>query len=140
MQGCLDIEAPATVPRCAVRMDPLCSANTTAAQRCQIYATMMVPTVAASAVDCMNKLTGVRTCDPVEISACGHRALSQACPAPETVAPLCQIAAEPCKSSQSDCVSLLSGLTYDAQDAVARCVANGCSAGLYACVEKLGTN
>ncbi len=140
MQGCLDVGASANVPGCAVHTALLCSASTMAARRCQTYATTMVPTVAASAVDCMNRLSGVSVCDPVEISACGHRALSQACPDPGTVAPLCQIAADPCKSSQSDCVALLSGLTFDAQDAVARCVAKGCSAGLYACVEGLGTN
>lgn len=139
MQGCLGVETPASVPSCSVHTDVLCSASTAAAQRCQTYATNMVPTVAAYAVDCLNKLSGVKVCDPVELSACGHRALSQACPDPGTVGPLCQIAADPCKSSQSDCVALLSGLTYDGQDAVARCVARGCSAGLYACVESLGT-
>jgi len=136
--SCLSVSASATVPACAPHVpDAACIMSSLAARRCRAYATMMVPTVAAAAVTCVNRLTSAQLCDPIQIDNCGHAALAQACPDPATVGPLCQIASAPCKSPQVDCVELVSGLTADGQDAVARCVASGCSAGLYACVEGL---
>ncbi len=97
-----------------------------------------MPSVAAAAVNCTNALPITQVCDPLRTGACEHIALGQACPDPDTVGALCEIAARPCKSSQTDCVALLSGLVPDAQDSVARCVAAGCPEGLYACVEAVG--
>lgn len=98
----------------------------------------MVPAVAAAAVACMNKLTGAQVCDPVQTSACRTRALAQACPDTAMLGQLCDFASGPCKTTQADCVGLLSGLTEDAQTTVARCVAAGCGGGLSGCVEALG--
>jgi hypothetical protein len=83
----------------------------------------------------MNGL-GASMCDSQHDYDCGKAALAQACP-DNTTAQLCQIASGPCKVSASDCVSMLSGLNNNGQDAVAQCVAGGCSAGLYSCVEGL---
>ena len=135
--GCLDVSAAAAVPACAPRFS-VCAVLPAA--RCGTYARTMVPTVAAAAVACVNGLTADQLCDPSQTSNCGHAALARACPDTATVGPLCELASGHCKSSPSDCVSLLSGLTPESQDAVARCIGNGCSTGLYACVEGLGSS
>lgn len=106
------------------------------AQRCAVYAADMDPKVAASAVACMNGLSGSAACDSTQAYSCGKTALSQSCP-DQTVGQLCQIAATPCKVAQNDCITMLSGLNSNGQDLVAQCVAKGCSAGLYSCVEGL---
>jgi hypothetical protein len=136
--GCLDNTAT-TVPACALQpVDASCKATSTAAQRCQSFASPLYdPKVGAAAVACLNHLSSKQLCDPAQVAACAHTALLRACPDTETVAPLCQIAAGPCKVTEGECVGLLSGLGDKAQDMVAQCVAQGCGTGLEACVEGL---
>jgi hypothetical protein len=105
-----------------------------------MYTAMMAPPIAALAAACMNRLSAAELCDPVQTEACGNSALAQACPDTATLGQLCDVASGPCKTSQGDCVALLSGLTEDGQVAVAHCVAAGCASGLSACVEKLATS
>jgi hypothetical protein len=131
--ACLD-SAAVTVPACTVK----CSTNAFMAQRCATYAADMDSKVAASSINCMNGLTGAAACDSTQAYGCGKTALTNAC-ADSTVAQLCQIAATPCKVAANDCVTMLSGLNPTGQDAVAQCVAKGCSAGLYSCIEGLSS-
>jgi hypothetical protein len=87
----------------------------------------------------MNNLSGAAQCDSQHAYDCGKSALAQACP-DQTVGQLCQIASGPCKVAQNDCVTMLSGLNSQGQDAVAQCVAGGCNGGnLYSCIEGLGS-
>jgi hypothetical protein len=129
--ACLDSN-PATVPACSVS----CPSNAFVAQRCAAYAADFDQKVAASAISCMNGLKAASACDSMQAYNCGKAALNQACADP-TVTQLCQIAATPCKVAQNDCITMLSGLNSTGQDAVAQCVAKGCSAGLYSCIEGL---
>jgi hypothetical protein len=121
------------VPACTAT----CASNAFVAQRCATYAANFDPKVGAAAITCMNGLTGASACDSSQAYGCGKTALSQACPDPNTVTQLCQIAATPCKVAANDCVTMISGLNPTGQDAVAQCVAKGCSAGLYSCIEGL---
>jgi hypothetical protein len=130
--ACLDSGA-ATIPACTAT----CASNPLVAQRCQTYATDFDSKVGSAAVTCMNGLTGASACDMNQAYNCGKTSLSQACPDPNTVTQLCQIAAGPCKVAQNDCVTMISGLNPNGQDAVAQCVAKGCSAGLDACIQGL---
>jgi hypothetical protein len=107
------------------------------AQRCAAYTANFDPKVGAAAVTCMNGLTGAAACDSTQAYGCGKTALTQACPDPNTVTQLCQIASGPCKVAAADCTTMISGLNPAGQDAVAQCIAKGCSAGLYSCIEGL---
>lgn len=129
--ACLDSGAT-TAPSCVVS----CTSNPFMAQRCAVYASHFDPKVAAAAVACMNGLTGAAACDSMQAYNCGKNALTQACPDP-TVDQLCQIASTPCKIAQNDCITMVSGLSSPGQDAVATCISQGCSAGLYSCIEGL---
>ncbi len=133
--ACLDSGA-ATVPPCTIS----CASNPFMAQRCQVYSTDFDPKVGTAAVQCMNALTGAAACDSTQAYGCGKTALNQACADNNTVAQLCQIATGPCKVAQNDCVTMISGLNSNGQDAVAQCVAKGCTSGLYSCIEGLTPN
>lgn len=133
--ACLDSGAT-TLPACSAT----CSSNAFIAQRCATYAANFDPKVGAAAITCMNGLSGAAACDSGQAYNCGKTALSQACPDTSTVSQLCQIAATPCHVAQNDCVTMISGLNPAGQDAVASCVAKGCSAGLYSCIEGLTPN
>ncbi|HTQ42877.1 MAG TPA: hypothetical protein VMI75_09010 [Polyangiaceae bacterium] len=133
--ACLD-QGGITAPTCSASLTSSCSGNAFPMQRCQAYLQYFDPKVGANAIACMNGL-GANMCDAQHDYDCGKAALAKACP-DNTTAQLCQIAAGPCKVSSSDCVSMLSGLSSAGQDAVAQCVAGGCSAGLYSCIEGLG--
>lgn len=97
------------------------------------------PLVAVAAVSCMTSLTSKEVCDAAQTESCARTALAQACP-DSTVSQLCQVAAGPCKISLSDCSALLSGLNDPGKEGVARCVATGCTAGLYACIDGLSVS
>jgi hypothetical protein len=134
--ACLDTGA-ATVGDCAaMQASTACPAAPTPLQKCNAFKTYFAPKVAAAAVSCLTALSSTQVCDPTQISACGHSALAQACPAPG-VAQLCQIAAGPCKTSATDCTTVISGLDDQGQQAVAQCVAQGCAAGLSGCIDGL---
>jgi hypothetical protein len=115
-----------------------CTAAPTPQQRCNAYKTYYAPKVAAAAVSCLTALTSAQVCDPTQVAACGRAALAQACAVP-AAAQLCQVAAGPCKTSAADCTSAISGLDSEGQQAVAQCVARGCSAGLSACLDGLAS-
>jgi hypothetical protein len=135
--ACLDT-GTATVGDCAaMQASTACPAAPTPQQKCNAYKTYFAPKVAAAAVACLTALSSAQVCDPNQVSGCGHAALAQACPVP-AVAQLCQIAAGPCKTTATDCTSALSGLDDQGQQAVAQCVAQGCGAGLLACIDGLG--
>ena len=137
--ACLDTGA-ATAGDCAA-MQPAtaCPAAPTPLQKCNAYKTYFAPKVAAAAVSCLTALSSAQVCDPTQVSACGRGALAQACPAPG-VAQLCQIAAGPCKTSAADCTAVISGLDEQGQQAIAQCVAQGCAAGLSACIDGLASS
>jgi hypothetical protein len=135
--ACLDTGA-ATVGNCAAMQAGTCTAAPTPQQRCNAYKTYYAPKVAAAAVSCLTALTSAQVCDPTQVAACGRAALAQACAVP-AAAQLCQVAAGPCKTSAADCTSAISGLDSEGQQAVAQCVARGCSAGLSACLDGLAS-
>ena len=135
---CLDTGA-ATVGDCAAVQAPAtCASAPSPQQKCNAYKNNFIPKVAALTVACMRGLNSAQVCDTTSISTCARTALSQACPAP-AVAQLCTIAATPCKTTTADCTSVLSGLSDQGQQTVAQCVAQGCAAGLSACIDGLAT-
>jgi hypothetical protein len=134
--ACLDTGAT-TVGDCgAMQASTACPAAPTPQQKCNAFKTYFAPKVAAAAVSCVTALTSAQLCDPTQVAACGRAALAQACPAP-VVAQLCQIAAAPCKTTATDCSAVISGLDDQGQQAIAQCVAQGCTAGLSACIDGL---
>jgi hypothetical protein len=135
-EGCLDTE-PMAVPDCsALRVSATCPFRTFVVQRCEAYRTNMDAKVAAAAVSCMEGMSNEQLCNTVASYDCGKRALSEAC-ADDGLAQMCDIAAKSCKTTANDCAALLSGLNDAAKQEVARCIARGCQAGLYSCVEGL---
>jgi hypothetical protein len=135
--ACLDANN-VTVPDCATVKPPdaTCAPFPFPQQRCTTYKTYFDPKVAAQAISCMAALSGKQVCDATQTYGCGKAALTQACPDP-TLGQLCNIAATACKSTPAECTSLLSGLNDQGKQLVAQCVAQGCQAGLYSCVEGL---
>jgi hypothetical protein len=135
--SCFD-NAAATIPDCASMQpaDSSCAPFPFVQQKCAGYKAYLNPKVAAAAVSCMTALTSKQVCDATYAYNCGKSALAQACPDP-TVAQLCQIAAAPCRTSASDCASMLSGLNDQGKQTIAQCVAQGCQYGLYSCIEGL---
>jgi hypothetical protein len=137
--GCLDTSAVA-VPDCStLKLDPSCGIRSFVLQKCNTYRDYFDPQVATVAVSCMEGLTSKQLCDGESTYACGKHALSEACPDTE-LAQLCSIAATSCKTTANDCTALLSGLNDTAKHAVAKCIATGCHAGLYSCVEGLASH
>jgi hypothetical protein len=136
--ACLDTGAAAVGDCGALQAATACPSAPTPQQKCNAYKTYFAPKIAAAAVSCLTALTSAQVCDPTQVSTCGRTALAQACSAP-AVAQLCQIAAGPCKTSAGDCTAMLSGLDDQGQQAVAQCVAQGCSAGLSACIDGLAS-
>ncbi len=136
--ACLDTGAATPGDCAAMQPATACAAAPTPLQKCNAYKTYFGPKVAASAVSCVTALTSAQLCDGTSVSACGKAALAQACPAPG-VAQLCQIAAGPCKTSAADCTGIISGLGDQGQQAIAQCVAQGCSAGLSGCIDGLAS-
>ncbi len=134
---CLDSNA-ATVPDCATMKAPdtTCAPFPFPQQECSTYKTYFDPKVAAQAISCMASLSSKQVCDATQTYGCGKAALAQACP-DAALAQLCSIATTACKSTQADCMSLLSGLNDHGQQQVAACIAQGCQSGLYSCVEGL---
>jgi hypothetical protein len=134
--ACLDT-GPATVGDCtAMQASTACPAAPTPLQKCNAYKAYFGPKVAAATVACLTALSSAQLCDAAQVSACAHAALAQSCQAPG-VAQLCQLAAGPCKTSATDCTSVVSGLGDQGQQAVAQCVAQGCPAGLSGCIDGL---
>jgi hypothetical protein len=136
---CLDMTTVAVGDCGAMQAAAACSAAPTPQQKCNAYKANFIPKVAAAAVSCMTGLNSTQVCDATSISTCARTALAQACPAP-AVAQLCTIAATPCKTTAADCTAVLSGLSDQGQQAVAQCVAQGCGAGLSACIDALATS
>jgi hypothetical protein len=135
--ACLDANATA-VPDCGTMKAPdsTCTPFPFPQQKCTAYKTYFVPKVAAQAISCMTSLSSKQVCDATQTYGCGKAALAQACPDP-AVGQLCTIAAGACKSTPADCASLISGLNDQGKQQVAQCIAQGCQAGLYSCVEGL---
>jgi pyruvate dehydrogenase E2 component (dihydrolipoamide acetyltransferase) len=135
--ACLD-SAATTVADCSTMQapSPTCAAFTTAQQRCAGYKNNFTSKVAAATVACLASSTPTQMCDATRPSTCAKAALAQACP-DANVAQLCQIAAGPCKSTAADCTAMLSGLNAQGQQAIAQCVATGCTTGLAGCLDTL---
>ena len=136
--GCLDT-GQTTVGSCSQMQapDPSCASSNFGQSRCNVYTQFFDPKVAAAAVKCEVGLSSKQVCDSSQSYNCGKAALLQACPDAQ-VAQFCAIATGPCKISASDCSAMVSGLNDQGQQQVATCVAQGCQAGLYSCVEGLG--
>ncbi len=135
--SCLD-DSAATVADCGAMPapDPSCAASSTARARCAAYQASFNPRVAAVAIACMSALSGTQQCDPSQADTCAKSALVQAC-ADSTVSQLCGIASTSCKTSASECSTMLSGLNDQGKQQVAQCVAQGCLAGLLGCLQTL---
>jgi hypothetical protein len=133
--ACFDTSSAAVGDCAAVPAGGTCGAGS-AQQICNSFKTYFIPKAAAAAVSCLSGLSGNQACDPTQIATCGRNALVQACPA-SSVSQLCQIAATSCKTTASDCSSVLSGLNDQGQEAVAECVAHGCTGGLLGCIDSL---
>lgn len=135
-ESCLD-EDPMPVPDCSqVKVDPSCGMRSFVMQQCATYRNFLDAKVATVAIGCMAALTPRQLCDATNTYDCGKQALAQAC-ADTGLAPMCQIAATSCKTTENDCTALLSGLSDTGKQKVAECVSHGCKAGLYSCVEGL---
>jgi hypothetical protein len=136
-RACLDANA-APVPDCStVKLpDTSCAKSPLPQQKCSVYKTYYDPKIAAQAISCMASLSSKQICDATQTAACGKAALAQACP-DAALGQLCSIATTPCKSTQADCMTLLSGLNDQGQQLVASCVAQGCQGGLQGCVDAL---
>jgi hypothetical protein len=115
---------------------PSCAPFPRAQQRCHVYQANFDPKVAAAAVYCMTLLSANQVCDLTQATACARSALTQAC-VDSSVTQLCQIAAQPCRTTEPDCAAMLSGLNESGQRGVAQCVAKGCTGGLAACIDAL---
>ncbi len=135
--ACLDKGAAAAAACGTLQApSPTCAPFSAATQKCGGFTNNFAPKVAAAAVACLASSTSAQLCDATRPLTCAKTALAQACPDP-TVAQLCQIAAVPCKTNAADCTSLLSGLNGQGQQAIAQCVAQGCTAGLAGCIDAL---
>jgi hypothetical protein len=120
-------------------LDPTCAPSKTAQMKCAAYKTYFTPRVGAAAVACMIALSSKQACDALQTDNCGKSALVQACP-DASVAQLCAVAASSCKSAAAECTSMLSGLNDQGKQLVAQCVAQGCTAGLYGCIQGLASS
>jgi hypothetical protein len=118
------------------RPDAKCAPFPQAQARCHAYEANFDPKVAAAAAYCMSLLSSKDVCDLTQATACAKSALMQACPDP-SVKQLCKIAAGPCKTTESNCSAMLSGLNEGGQQGVAQCVARGCNGGLEGCIDAL---
>jgi hypothetical protein len=116
--------------------DPSCAPFPQARARCSAYEANFDPKVAAATVYCMTLLSSKDVCNLSQATTCAQTALAKACSDP-SVARLCQIARDPCKTTAQDCSAMLSGLNETGQEGVAQCVAHGCPGGLAACVDAL---
>jgi hypothetical protein len=134
--ACFDTSNASVGDCAAVPASGTCSGAASAQQICNAFKTYFIPKAAAAAVSCLSGLTSTQACDLTQVSTCGRNALVQACPA-SSVSQLCQIAATSCKTTASDCSSVLSGLNDQGQEAVAQCVAQGCTGGLLGCIDAL---
>jgi hypothetical protein len=135
--ACLDASI-VTIPDCS-HVDATCRGSTFPAKQCGAYRAYLDPKVAAAAVSCMSGLASKQMCDATSAYACEKTALLQACP-DTGLGPLCSVAATSCKSTASECSTLLSGLNEIGKRQVAGCIAKGCKAGLYSCVEGLASS
>ena len=134
--GCLDTSA-GTVPDCNnLHVEPTCGIRSFVIQKCNAYRDLFDPSVATVAVSCMENLSPAQLCNAENTYNCGKHALSEAC-ADNELNQLCSIAATSCRTTAADCTALLSGLNDNAKQQVAKCIATGCHAGLYSCVEGL---
>lgn len=138
--ACLD-DGAATPDDCAKMQaaDKSCAPFPFPTQKCAAYKQYFKPKVAAAAVSCMNGLSSKQVCDGSQSYTCGNGALNQAC-VDQSVAQLCGVAATSCKTTAQDCTAMLSGLNDAGRTAVAQCIAQGCAAGLYPCVEGLSSS
>jgi hypothetical protein len=134
---CLDELAAPRADCALVRApDASCAPFPFPLQKCAAYQAYFDPKIAAVAVACLAGLSSRQLCDPTQIDACGTNALSEACEDP-TVGQLCAIAATSCKTTSIECSSIVSGLNDQGKELVAKCIAKGCQASLYSCVEGL---
>ena len=138
--GCLDTSNVAAVPDCnSLKIDPSCGIKSFVVDKCNTYRAFFDPQVATVAVSCMEGLSSKQLCDAGNTYSCGKQALSEAC-ADTELSQVCSIAAASFKTTTSDCTALLSGLNDTAKQSVAKCIATGCHAGLYSCVEGLSSH
>jgi hypothetical protein len=135
--ACLDTGASTTGDCAALPAPSGCTPGApTPLLRCNAYRAYFQPKVAAAAVACLTALSGTQICDSTQTSGCAKTALARSCTDP-SVAQLCQIAATPCKTTATDCASVISGLNDPGKQMVAQCIAQGCSAGLSGCIDGL---
>jgi hypothetical protein len=135
--ACLDNEA-AAIGDCAAMQAPAasCSGFAFPQTKCNAYKAYFKPKVAAQAVTCLQGLSSQAVCDATQTYTCGTNALRAACP-DANLAQLCQTASSACHETAENCVNYLSGLNDAGRQKVAACVAQGCTAGLYSCIEGL---
>lgn len=138
-EGCLDTSTMA-VPDCSgLHVPATCGIRSFLVQRCEAYRKYMDPKVATVAIQCMEGAPSSQQCNAANAYDCGKQALSESC-ADSDLAQMCAIAASSCHTTASDCQALLSGLNDTGKQEVARCIGQGCKAGLYSCVEGLSSH
>ncbi|MBX3185507.1 MAG: hypothetical protein KF819_00775 [Labilithrix sp.] len=117
--------------------------------RCNEFKQAFKPKVAQAAVECLTKLTAAQRCDPVRVNLCGHLALTNACPEPESangadagssvVVSTCQAIAQKCGASPIapspvECKQLLAGMTEKGRERTSACMKTHCfDRGLVGC-------
>jgi hypothetical protein len=138
-EGCLDTSAMATPDCSGLHVPATCGIRSFLVQRCEAYRKYMDAKVATVAIQCMEGAPPSQQCSATNAYDCGKQALSESC-ADNDLAQMCAIAASSCHTTASDCQALLSGLNDTGKAEVARCIGQGCKAGLYSCVEGLSSH
>jgi len=104
---------------------------------CTAAGTNLKPKEAAAAVSCMLAFTD---CNVDLVYTCVKTALGKACPDP-TADDFCVTAQATCNPHETltvaDCHALVDGLSATGLDSVHSCVENGCTFGLWSCVESI---
>ncbi|MBL8609038.1 MAG: hypothetical protein JNL38_17055 [Myxococcales bacterium] len=104
--------------------------------QCEAYKKYFKPRVAERAVACIVGQTRNQARDGCRTYQCGDEALGGACLDAAADVP-CRAIAKSCKTSLDECRGLLSGMNAAGRAKMSACAAQGCSYGLWSCVESL---
>jgi hypothetical protein len=104
--------------------------------QCESYRQNFKPRVAERAVACVIAQNKGTSGEPCATYACGDAALSAACIDPSADAE-CRAIASACHTSLDECRGLLSGMNATGRAKVATCAAQGCSYGIWSCIESM---
>jgi hypothetical protein len=120
----------------AVRLPGGCSSFPFICEHCEGYKAFFKPRIAQRAVECVVAQRGHDLGDGCRTYQCGDEALQSACPDRSADQPCRTIAAQ-CQTTREECRSLLSGMNAAGRARVASCAAQGCSFGIWSCIESM---